>query len=134
MASPELELQGAIVARLKADAGVTALVGQRIYDPVPPGATFPYVSFGPRDSLSDDADCITAFEITMQIDAWSRDPGFKQALQIADAVRNALHDHEFNLTVNAAVLFEHRTSRTFRDPDGLTSHSAITFTGFVEKP
>lgn len=134
MASPELELQGAIVGRLKADAGVIALVGTRIYDPVPSTQTFPYVSFGPRDSLSDDADCITGFEITMQIDAWSRTSGFKEALQIADAVRTCLAGYEFTLTVNAAVLFEHRVTRTFRDPDGITSHAALTFTGFVEKP
>jgi hypothetical protein len=41
-----LDLQKAVVARLKADAGVTALVGQRIYDRVPPDAVFPYVSLG----------------------------------------------------------------------------------------
>lgn len=133
MASPELELQGAIVARLKADAGVTALISTRVYDPVPPNPTFPYSSFGPRDAISDDADCVTGYEINWQIDAWSQQPGSKQAMQIADAIRSSLHGHDFILTDNAAVFFEHRVTRTFRDPDGLTTHAAMTFTGFVEK-
>lgn len=134
MADPSLELQGAIVARLKdVSAGVTALVGQRIYDPVPAVPTFPYISLGPDDAISDDAECITGFEITVQIDAWSRQPGFKEVKTIADAVRVALHDYAFTLSANAAVLFEHRITRNLRDPDGLTSHSAMTFTGFVEK-
>lgn len=134
MASPELELQGQAVARLKGDSAVTALVGTRIYDPVPNNAIFPYVSLGSTDTVSDDAECITGFEIAMQIDAWSRASGFKEVKQIADAVRESLHEYDFNLPVNAAVLFEHRTTRIFRDPDGLTSHAAITFIGFVEKP
>lgn len=133
MASPELELQGAIVARLKSDATVTALIGQRVYDPVPASPVFPYVSFGPRDAISDDADCITAFEISLQLDVWSREPGSKQALQIADAIRTSLDEYAFTLTANAAVLFEHRLTRTFRDPDGLSTQAAITFTGVVEK-
>lgn len=134
MASPELELQGGTVSRLKADPAVTALVAGRIYDPVPSNAVFPYISLGPTDSISDDAECITGFEIAMQVDAWSRASGFKEVKQIADAVRVSLHDHDFELPVNAAVLFQHRTTRIFRDPDGLTSHAALTFIGFVEKP
>lgn len=133
MASPELELQGAIVARLKADADVTALISTRVYDPVPAVPVFPYVSFGPREANQDDADCITGFEITFQIDAWSRASGTVEAQKIVDAVRVSLHDYDFTLSVNAAANFQHSFSRIFRDPDGLTSHGAMTFTGFVEK-
>ena len=112
---------------------MTALISTRIYDPVPPVPTFPYVSIGPDDVVTDDADCITGFEITVQLDVWSREPGYKQAKTIADAVRVSLHGYEFTLSANAAVLFEHRVTRNFRDQDGLTNHSAMTFTGFVEK-
>ena len=130
MTSPVLELQGAIVVLLKA-AGIA---GSRIYDRVPEAPTFPYVSFGPADELSDDADCITGFEVTMQLDCWSRAVGFREVQQLADAVRATLHGYDFSLTNNAAVLFEHRVTRIFRDPDGLTSHAALTFTAFVEQP
>lgn len=133
MADPSLELQGAIVARLKATGAVTALVGQRIYDRVPDHPTFPYISLGPDDVLSDDADCVTGFEITVQIDCWSRAVGFPEVKRVADEVRTALHGHDFSLATNAAVLFEHRITRTFRDPDGLTNHAAMTFESFVQK-
>lgn len=134
MTSPTLELQGAIVTRLKAQPAVTALIGQRIYDAVPAQPVFPYVSFGPSDELTEDAECIDGFEISMQIDVWSRSVGFPEARQIADAVRQALHGYELNLTSNALVTFQHRITRMFRDPDGLTNHAALTFTSFTEQP
>lgn len=132
MTSATLELQGAIVARLKAVSAVTALIGQRVYDAVPASPTFPYVSFGPSDELADNAECIHADEVTFQIDAWSRAVGFPEVRQVGAAVRDALHEHEFNLTANAFVSFEHRTTRVFRDPDGITSHAAIEFRAIVE--
>lgn len=142
MTSPTLELQAGIVQRLKADSAVAAIVGARVYDNVPTeakrtadtGAAWPYVAMGPSDETSDDADCITAFEISFQIDCFSRAVGFPQARSLADAVRAAIHDYDFALTTNALVYFQHRQTRFFRDPDGLTSHAAMTFTAFVEAP
>jgi len=133
MTSPTLELQGAIVTALKAAAGVTALVGVRVYDMVPADSDFPYVSLGPTDEVSDDTDCTDGFEITLQIDCWSRKPGFPEVRQIADAVRQALKP-ELTLTDNALFYLQHITTRTFRDPDGLTSHAALTFEAFAEQP
>jgi hypothetical protein len=132
--SPSLELQGAIVARLKAFAPLAALVGPRIYDRVPDVATFPYVSFGPEDSASDDADCITGFEITMQLDAWSRAVGFPEVKRVAEAVRVALHYYELPLSDNALVSLQHRQTRVLRDPDGLTNHAVVEIVALVEQP
>lgn len=134
MTSPSLELQGAIVTRLKAVPAVTALIGTRIYDSVPSNAAFPYVSFGSEQILEDDAECITGFEVFMQLDAWSRSVGFPEAKRIAEAVRDALHDFDLPLTDNALVSFRHRQTRMLRDPDGLTAHAAIEFVGLVEQP
>ncbi|MRG53994.1 DUF3168 domain-containing protein [Phyllobacterium sp. SYP-B3895] len=134
MTSPILELQGAIVARLKADATVSALIGQRIYDAVPATPTFPYVSFGPADEISDDVDCVTGFEITMQIDCWSRSSGFPEVKRISDAVRAALIGTDLTIADNALVYFRHNITRVFRNPDGLTSHAAISFQAFAEQP
>lgn len=142
MTSPSLELQGLIAARLKADGNVSALVGARVYDTVPSeqvriektGAAFPYVSMGPSDELSDDADCINGFEIALQIDVWSRAVGFPEAKRIADVIRTSLRDYDFPLVSNALVLFQHQQTRFLRDPDGLTSHAAMTFEAFAEQP
>jgi Protein of unknown function (DUF3168) len=133
MASVELELQGAIVQRLKTDPAVTALIAGRVYDAVPSGAAFPYVTIGPTDSVEDDADCITGLDVAQQVDCWSRAVGFPEVKKIADAVRASLHDFDLVLTSNALVFFEHRTTRITRDPDGLTSHGILGFEASVER-
>lgn len=134
MTSPSFELQAAIVVRLKAFGALTALIGSRIYDQVPPNPTFPYVSWGPDQSISDDADCITGFEVSIQIDAWSRTVGLSEVKRIAEAVRAALHDYDLPLTDNALVSILHRSTQNLKDPDGLTNHSVIEFTALVEQP
>lgn len=134
MSSPSLELQAAIVKRLKSVADVTALISSRVYDRVPTGPTFPYVSVGPKQILFDDIGCQTGFEIFIQLDAWSRSPGFQEAERIAETVRAALHRYDFSLTDNALVSFEHLQTRVLRDPDGLTSHAVIEFVALVEQP
>jgi len=134
MTSPTYELQGQIVTLLKASPEITALIGGRVYDRVPENPTFPYVSFGPSDEISDDADCIDGFEVTMQLDVWSRAVGFPECRRIVDAVRRALLEEGITMADNALVTFYHRISRVFRDQDGLTSHGAMTFEAFVEQP
>lgn len=53
MTAPAVELQKAIFAALKQDGPLTALLGgEKIFDQVPPKASFPYVTFG-RTSLYD---------------------------------------------------------------------------------
>lgn len=134
MTSPSLELQGAIVARMKAFVDLTGLIDDRIYDRVPAEPAFPYVSWGPEQSVADDADCITGFEVFLQIDAWSRAVGFPEVKRVAEAVRAALHQYELPLADNALVSLEHRQTRFFRDPDGLTSHAVIEIVALVEQP
>ena len=134
MANPELEIQGAIVQRLKADSTLTTLVAGRVYDQPPSNPVFPYVTIGPSDANDDDAECITGFLISQQIDGWSRAVGFPEVKKIADAVRLALHDVDLALTDNALVFFQHRQTRTIRDPDGLSSHSVLTFEATIEQP
>jgi len=132
---PDLELQGLIVQRLKADPDVTALVNGRVFDSVPSGAAFPYVSYGPTSTEEDDADCIKGASIYVQLDVWSRDVGFPEAKRISSAVRECLHDvDDLTLTDNALVFLNHYQTQTMRDPDGLTSHAAVLFQAFIERP
>lgn len=133
--SPELELQGVIRNQLKADPQLTALIEGRVYDQAPKGAPFPCVSFGPSQAVSDDADCLTGFTVTIQLDAWSRAVGFPEVKRIADAVRDALHgrDDVLALTVNALVSFEHVSTDTRRAEDGLSSRAIMFFDAAVER-
>lgn len=132
---PDLELQAAIVKRLKADPAVNALVAGRVYDAVPTNAVFPYVSYGPCNALLDDADCIGGFDIAVQLDIWSRGVGFPEAKRVVEAVRVSLHDQEdaIPLPVHALVFLECLSSNVVRDPDGLTSHGILSVQAIIER-
>ncbi len=57
---PDLELQIAIVAVLRASADLKTLIGDpiRLYQSVPDGAAFPYITIGEGQCVPDVADCI----------------------------------------------------------------------------
>jgi len=134
MTSPSLELQDMVVRRLKAFAGLDPLIADRVYDVPPTAATFPYLSWGPEQALQDDAECITGFEISLQIDAWSRTVGLGEVKPIVEQVRLALHNYETTLSANALVSIQHTSTQYLRDPDGLTNHAVIEFSAFIEQP
>jgi hypothetical protein len=133
---PSLDLQRAITAAFKAAA--PPIAGGRIYDRVQSGpggqkVTFPYVSHGPSLVISDDADCITGYEVFMQLDVWSREPGQKEVKGVAGDIKLLLHDSDLMLANHALVTFEHDTTRYLIDPDGITSHGAVEFHALVQR-
>lgn len=134
MASPDLELQGAVVARLKADATVSALISGRVYDQPPTPVTYPYFSIGETQFLRDDATCIKGGRVYLTMHAWSQAVGYPEAKRIADAVTDSLHQAPITLATNHLISISHRQTRVFRDADGLTSHAVIEFVAYVEKP
>lgn len=138
-ADASYELQQAIVARLKADAAVGALIGDNIFDRIPRDRNGniivkpPYVSFGPEQMLPEFIDCIEGGDIVQQLDVWSDKPGRKEAKQIAKAIKASLDESSLVLTDNALVCFSFEGWRILEDPDGLTTHIAMTFQATVEE-
>lgn len=134
MASASIELQTAIYERLTAESGVSAIVAGRVYDNVPEGPTFPYISFGPSDYYPDDADDIDGRVETLQIDCWTRAQGKKRpARELADAVKKALHQFEASFATNALVEIVVTSVRVINDPDPLTAHGIVTVTATIEE-
>lgn len=135
MSEPSLALQAAIVSALRADAPVTALIGQRVYDRVPPVPTFPYVTIGDDQVLPDAAECLDgSVEVTATIDVWSRTVGKVEAKQISGAIVSLLNfNASLTLTGYRLVSIEHESSRHLDDPDGLTSHSVVTFRALIDE-
>jgi len=127
-----LELQKAMVARLKADATLITLVNGRVYDSPPPSPTYPFISLGPDQILPSRADCYDGSEITLQVDAWSRSVGYPEVKRIADAIRASLNDAPLVLAGQRLVDIYESETRTLRDPDGATSHAAISFRALTE--
>lgn len=134
MTAPALELQGAIVAALKADAGVDALIGDRIYDRVPVNASFPYVSWGIPDQVDDSNDCSDIVEVNVTLHVWSRDYGTVQATRVAAAIRDAIHDAALSLTDNALIYIVYRNTAPGPSDDGLTTHLMVMFRAEVQTP
>lgn len=132
MADPVLELQGGIIARLKANARLIALVGTRIADIPQSTWVKPYICIGPSNYVAELIDCIDGGEVMIQIDCWSESTTMKEIRDIADAVRRALRNWEPALATNALVSFE--PWRTDYIRDGALKQASLRYTAIVEEP
>lgn len=130
MIDPQLPLQASIVAAVKADAEMTALIGGRIFDRVPvnangiPQGPFPYLSFGSADTTDEDTACIGPSDCYIDLNGWSREVGYPEVKRIgarAAALLNA------KLTVAGFEVVTHRVDRLSyqREQDGLTSRAIL---------
>ncbi len=134
MSDPSLALQKAIIAALKAAGGVSAIIGQRVYDDVPKSSlpVFPYISLGPTQVLPDKADCIDGTEVSQQIDAWSRTVGMPEVKQLGAAIVAALDDNPPSVDGFTCVIFEIESINYLPDPDGETHHAILSFHALLE--
>ena len=126
---PALALQAALVAALKADAGVAALVGARVYDEPPQHVTFPYVRIGVLDvaPLRMSGDCLDE-DIIFSIEAHSRPvAGRVEAAKIAHAVRVALDDAALSVTGSPLDWCQWTTQAVARAPDGVSYIANVAF-------
>jgi len=126
---PALALQEALVAALRADAGIVALVDARVYDQPPQHVVFPYVRVGQIDlaPLRMSGDC-TDEDIVFSIEAHSRPvAGRVEATKIAHAVRVALDDAALTVTGYTLDWCTFTTQAVTRAPDGVSYIANIAF-------
>lgn len=128
-------LQTALIAALKANAGVLSYLDQRIYDNAPDRAPFPHLTLGPAQEIDDGADCIDGVECFQQIDIWTEEAGSQlTAKKICGAVRKALHGADLTLTdPYALVLIEVESTRVVGDPDDKIAHGIVNVRALVEQ-
>jgi hypothetical protein len=93
MSAHELALQKALIAHLKADPAVTALLGEpaRIWDAAPKDAAFPHLLIGRCESRPVGADG-GGFEQALTLTVASRFRGTEEAKAVLAAVRLALNE------------------------------------------
>jgi hypothetical protein len=129
MIDPSLLVSAAILARLKADAGVVALVDQRVFDVVPPGVLQPYVSLGQPQVLPNRTSqgCDPGAEIAIAIHGWTTGPESVVSRQLGAAIVASIDEYELVMTGHRTVLCELEQNQYLDDPDGITKHSAATF-------
>ena len=126
MSDPTDDIQDAILTTLKGDAVLMAMV-TGVFDGPMMNQGYPYITFGPWDSVPDDYECVDGERHTVQIDVWSRLHGkLKEANRIAAQVKKTLHDAELDTGDTQFCECRVLSRRCFHDPDGITAHAIIT--------
>jgi hypothetical protein len=124
-------LQKAIYDALIAASPVSALVGARIYDRVPPSVVFPFIRIGEDQLVDDSTSCFTGFEIFSTVHVFSRAVGRVEAKNILEAARDALAV-SLALAGHTVKAADFVSSRVLDDPDGLTAHGILELRYLIE--
>ena len=122
MADTALSVIKAAIVTLKADSGVTALVGAAVFTEAPQAQTFPYivVSIQSEPFAAND---FSGQSHQLRIQAFSRKAGVKEALEVRAAALNALDRHEENIVLDVSTLVKCEysgLSDAFIEDDGKT--------------
>jgi len=131
-----LSVQKGVRAALVANAGVTDIVGQRVYDEPPQDVLFPYLRFGDISPNAFDTDTTEGAEVTISLEAHSRSAsGRVEAIQIVEAVKEALHRQEASITLEGNNLVEmiFQTYSVTRDDDGRGYTAVIVLQAMLEE-
>jgi hypothetical protein len=128
MLDPSYALQQAVYTTLTTHAGVSAIVGAKVFHRVPDGTPLPFIVIGQdivtgRDESGDFSDC----DITVHAFA----DGLPKAKQLAGQVIAALNA-PVALTGFSIHEIHRGATRHVTDPDGLTGHSIIEFEYVVQ--
>lgn len=123
------EVQKALHDALKT---APAASGGRVYDSVPAGASFPYISIGEEQVVGDGNSCGGGWEVFADVNVWSRKPGLPEAKDIAATVVDRVTDIS-SIPGFRLVSVEFVDSLPRRDPDGLTSRVILTFRFIIDQ-
>jgi hypothetical protein len=129
-----LALQKGLVAKLKADAGVVALVGARIYDQPPQAALHPYVRIGGIEPRPLRTDGKAAASLTFGIEAHSRPvtSGRVEATKCAEAIVTALDEVDLTVAGYDVVQVQWQTQTVAQDSDGESYTAIVAFAALLD--
>lgn len=134
MTDSTLEIQKSVIATLKADADVAALVSDRVWDEPDQAPTYPFVEIGDANGDPFDADGMVGWEAVIAIRCWSRAPGRVEARRIMAAIKAALHDTTLTLDTQTFVLGQLTDQRDLKDSDGESSGGFQRFRFITHEP
>lgn len=132
MTHPAFALQQAVVAALAGDAGLAALVADRIHDSPPRASAFPYVAVGEIVAADWSGGSDEGAELRLLLHLWSRGGGKAETLAIAAAIEPLLHDQALGLSGHRLVNLRHQRTTIGQDPDGRTWHGTMRFRAVTE--
>ena len=126
--SEQVQTAIAIIAALKADAPLTALLTTyaatpAVFTHVPQDlSAYPYVVLFEAGLDGDDNDCFLGFDGTLNIHSWTDQRDMAVIGNIQKAVYDVLHHAELTMTGYELVELHQEFSTILRDPDGITLH------------
>lgn len=118
MATALAPLQTALYQKLTGSTDLMSLV-TGIFDEVPDGQAFPYVTIGSITETASDAHDHQGLDCTVQIDVWTKGvgTGFKAAYTIYATVDAALDRQPLSVAGFSDVSIACDQHQTLRDPD-----------------
>lgn len=124
----ELAILDAVEAKLEANPTLTG----KVFDNVPQGTAYPYVTIG--ELLANEWDTVddTGMDCNLTIHTWSRYRGRKQTFELQSAIYDALHRAALSTPGYTVVLCDFVSSQSFVDADGLTRHGVQEFRIVIE--
>ena len=132
MPDASLSLQKAVYAALIADAGVGAVLGDRIFDAAPRNAAFPYATFGDARVGDWSTGTEDGAEHRLVVHVWSRERGKAECFAALDAIRTALHDAALDLDGHVLVGLRFEAAEVGLNRDGITWHGVARFRAVTE--
>ena len=111
---------------------VAALGGPRVWDDVPRGASFPYVTIGATSERDWSTASEGGGEHILTLHVWSKSPGRRETEIIAAELRAALHDRPLALDGFRLVNLRHELTDTRRDPDNELYHGVVRMRAVTE--
>ncbi|MGW7598116.1 DUF3168 domain-containing protein [Streptomyces antimycoticus] len=125
-------LQKAVYAALTADTALMALVSG-VYDEVPEGSAYPYVSIGSITELVDDAHNQRGLSTNVVLHVWSTQLGFREAAEVFAAVDAVLDRRPLTVEGYRDVSVAHQQHQELRDPDPEIRHINVTYRVWMTK-
>lgn len=127
-------LQGAIHARLIADAGCKAVLGDpvRLFDRTPATATFPFATHHRIETRTNDAALQDGAEHVVTLHVYSRHGGAQEARAALEAMRASLHRAPLTLTGHLLVLLLVTFADVLRIDDGRTFQGVLRLKAVTE--
>ena len=123
----QFALQERIYATLSNDSALTSTHGAGVFDDVPEGTDFPYVTIGEEMALDYGTHDVDGSEVTINVHTWSQYSGAKETKTLMDRIHDLLHASILRVTGFNLINLRFEFSDVLRDPDGITRHGVMRF-------
>ena len=111
---------------------MSRLGGEGIYSNPPPAAEFPFITIGQSVNQDWSTGTEDGNEHSLTLHIWSRADSALEVYEIAQLVRDLLHDQPLTLDGHHLINLRHEFSQARIDPDGETLHGIERFRAMTE--